>query len=122
MADFELTIRRGDDRVLDLTIVQEDGVTPQNLTGALLWFTGKRRIGDADTAAVLAYRQGAGITVTNATGGTATVLIAGTDTAGLPDGDVALLCDVQIKPAGGRLYTAAAGRLTVKPDVTRAVS
>lgn len=119
---FDLTIRRGDDRMLDLAIVQDDGVTPQDLSGALLWFTAKRRLSDADADAVLAYREGAGITITNAAAGTATVLVVGTDTAGLADGDIALLCDVQIRPLGGRVYTAAYGRLIVQPDITRSTS
>lgn len=120
--DFDLTIRRGDDRQLSVTIYQEDGTTPQNLAGAALWFTGKLHLKDSDADAVLAYTRDAGITVTSEPNGTATVQIAGADTAGLPDGAIPLRCDIQVKTATNDVYTAAYGRIMVAADVTRASS
>lgn len=120
--DFDVTIRRGDDRQLAVTIYQENGVTPQNLSGASLWFTGKLHLRDSDADAVLAYTRGAGITVTSDPNGTATVQIVGADTAALPDGAIPLRCDIQVKTASGNVYTAAYGRIMVAADVTRATS
>lgn len=108
---------RGDDASFVVTALQGDGVTPQPITGATLWFTAKHRRSDLDAAAVF-QKTGAAITIVDGPGGIARVDVAAADTAGLT-ASTTLWWDFQSK-AGGKVKTLAGGKLHVELDVTRA--
>lgn len=118
--DIELVFR-GDTPVLGLTVFQEDGVTPYDLTGHAIWMTAKRNKDDADLDAVFQVSTTSGaITITNAAGGVAQIVPPTTATSGLT-ADEKLFYDVQVRNlAGTRTHTTTYGRLTVRRDVTRA--
>lgn len=109
---------RGDSERYLLTLT-EDGA-PLNLTGAEIWMTAKRDVGALDADAVFQKSVGAGITITNAVGGLATVDLVPADTSDLPAATTWLVYDVQVKLADGRILTPLTGALAVEPDVTLA--
>jgi len=78
------------DHVFEFTIYQEDGVTPQNITGwELSWFL-KRGEGDPDAAALLAKTTGGSpteIDIVNGATGRVDVIVLAADTAGIRGGD-----------------------------------
>src|SRR5690242_17728074 len=79
-----LAFSRGDTVLLDLTFTT-DG-SPENLTGAEIFFTAKEELASADSGATIRKNSGGlgGITVTSAAGGTAQVQINPVDTSALP--------------------------------------
>jgi len=112
------SIVRGDGEVYTIPVTQA-GV-PVDLTGATLWYTAKRLLTDADSAAVI--RKGTlspliGITITNPAGGIAAIALLGTDTDGLAD--TKLYHDAQYQLAGEQPHTLFVGQLKITPDVTR---
>lgn len=112
MADLSMT--RGDTPTFDLTITDAAG-DAVDLTDATIAFTAKRSI--ADSATVFQKTVGSGVTVTNAAGGLASVLLAAGDTTALPDRTIALHYDVEVVESDGTKTTVASGLLTVSPDV-----
>ena len=107
-----LTLTRGDDRVLTVTLSEPVS------DGARLDFTVKRRISDADDDAVLQKQSDDdGITLDEAAG-TAEIRIAGADTAEL-DVEPRYVWDIQMTASEGEVTTLASGRLVLRPDVTR---
>lgn len=73
----------GEDKFLDWTIFQADGVTPQNITGWALEWTLRRTIAEADPP-VLTKSTASGITITGGAQGQLRVTILDTDTNTLP--------------------------------------
>lgn len=133
MSDSQnISVRRGDTNTIYVSVTRTDpvtlGVAPVNLTSAKVWFTAKRRRGDADSAAVI--RKGntgtgfTGITVTDATNGKVSIVLDPSDTTGLESDLVYLYYDVQTfelsPPPNGTYTTVASGQLLVSDDVTRA--
>lgn len=121
---YPLTMRRGDTPVWELAVVEEDG-SPFDLTGCTLYFTAKLLITDADPG-LFQLTNGAGITVTDAAGGLATIQPARADTSGLNQ-DTKLFVDVQVsRAAPAETFTVwpladdYPGELWVYRDVTRA--
>lgn len=114
-----IAIVRGDTAVLDVAITRSG--SPVDLTGATLWFTAKRAKSDPDAVAVIAKSTASGITVTSASGGTATITIDPDDTSDLTSA-TALVFDVQLKESGGRITTVDSGTLRVTLDVTQATA
>jgi hypothetical protein len=122
---FRLEMYRGDGRTISIVATyptgHEQAGQPFVLLDKTVWFTAKRNVSDADSAAVLAKKTGGfGIEVDAGEPNRATVTIAPGDTSSLVKG-VQLHCDVQAKPADGDPVTLAVGTLTVKDDITRAV-
>jgi hypothetical protein len=116
----EVVITKGDDELIDLAFKQTDGVSPLNITGNLgIWFTAKHSSLDEAEDAVIAKTSNpaAGVTVTDAVNGLATVAITPVDTEDLEP--CVLVWDCQIKDAGGKIRTAAKGLLRIVHDVTR---
>lgn len=111
-----LTVIRGDDEVLALSVVDADGV-PVNLTTAELWFTVKRKLSDPDSDAIIQKTTGAGIEH-EAEAGSATIYLEPSDTEGLAARQQTFRFDVQLKEQDGRISTILRDYLTVKPDVT----
>lgn len=116
MNDF-LTMVRGDSASWLLSATLNGA--PYNVAGCLIWFSGKRSVADGDVDAVFMKTLGGGVTVTDAANGLVTVTLSPTDTETLPSSRVILDWDLQVKTAGGAIYTVALGKLTVFPDVTR---
>jgi hypothetical protein len=109
----QLSMFRGNTMVFDFSITL--GGNPFDLTGAGLWFTAKTS--PAATAVVFQKTLGTGITVTDAAQGTGVIHLEPGDTSGLPSRQVPLYFDLEIEVAGA-VYTVAAERLVVEPDVT----
>jgi len=88
---------------------------PLDLPGAGLWFTAK--ISPAASTTGFHKTLGAGITVTAPASGIGLIQWAAEDTSVLPSPPVQLYFDLEVEVQGA-VYTAAAGRLVVEPDVT----
>ena len=116
--DFKL--ERGDTRHMPFAVTLN--AAPYNLTGLYLWFTAKRKLSDADGAAVFQKTVGAGITLDGGTGGTGDILILPTNSSGLPDKMTTLYYDLQMKTATGEIYTPSQGELLFEADVTKAIT
>jgi hypothetical protein len=112
---MDLTLRRGDTRTLTIPLV--DDVTALAYTppaGATAIFTIKRRLTDADNAALVQKATGGlGITFS---GTNALVSILNADTATLTD--TLAYYDVQVQETGGRVLTAAFGKIALPKDAT----
>jgi len=114
----DLRIARGDKVALSIKAKKADG-TPQPLTGAVLTFTAKDRLTDADPGVFQKTSPAGGITIDDAANGLATVTIAAADTSGFA-GPRTLYWDVQMDVAAtGDKKTLDSGKLSVSPDVTR---
>lgn len=116
MPDFQIT--KGDTPTFNVAVTQGGSVF--SLVGCSMWFTAKYAYRDLDAAAVFQKTIGAGITVTNAALGLATVTLAAIDTSPLAAVKVLLVWDLQVRTAGGKTYTVSSGNLIVFPDVTLA--
>lgn len=97
-----------------------------NLTGAKIWFTAKRAFADADNAALIALSTDtAGITITDALNGLATLVIPPASTSSLttptPPAPLTLYYDIQVKESDGTVTTVQQGRLHIRGDVTRSI-
>lgn len=130
MADFDLEIRRGDDRVIVVTATYPEAIPDQDveqgdpypLTGKDMWVTGKLGLLDDDAEAVFQKTNGAGITVRGSPEEhIAEVRLIAADTADLPGSETHLVCDAQVKTEDNEIWTIAFGTLTVLPDVTQAI-
>ena len=91
------------------------GGNPLDLTGAGLWFTAKTS--PTATATVFQKTLGAGITVTDPASGVGLIQLAPGDTSALASRQVQLYFDLEVEAAEA-VYTVAAGRLVVEPDMT----
>lgn len=107
-----LTMTRGKSGVFFLTVVQMDGVTPQDLTGVTLYFHC-----DVGGIEIDLSSPSGGITITDAAGGLATVTIDPADTDAVPvtgiyQGPFEVTLD-----DGTNVYVVDDGTLTVSPNV-----
>ena len=114
-----LTMTRGDTPEWALTVVAADG-SPFDLTDYEVYFTAKRLLTDADPG-VFQLTVGAGVTVTDAAGGLATIQPRRGDTNTLTE-DVRLFYDVQLSQEASpdQTFTVDSGTLVITRDVTRA--
>lgn len=98
-----------------LTVTQSDGVTAQDLTGTTLYFHAANGAGFT----IDKNSGGAGITVTNAAGGLATLRIDPADTAALVIASTGVLqmpCELTLK-SGTLAYEIANGTMTITANV-----
>ena len=113
MAALSLSMTRDKTAVFYLTVVEYDGVTPQNLTGSTLYF-------HAATSQGFYINKNSpsdGIVVTDATGGLATLTIDPADTTDLAEnGNYAMPCELTLVN-GGATYELNRGTLRVLPNV-----
>lgn len=109
-----LSMTRAKTAVFFLTVTQSDGVTPQNLTGSVLWFhAAESLVGFAMDK----YSPSNGITITNSVGGLATLQIEPTDTTALPnDGVFNMPCELTLQN-GAEAYELTSGTITVAANV-----
>ena len=116
-----LSMFRGDDESFDVAVVEADGTTPVNLSGATLRFTAKQKINDLDASAVIELSTDEGtITVTDATHGLARLDVPAAQTD-LLTRDLRLVWDLQITDIFSKVRTVATGHLIVRRDITRTV-
>jgi hypothetical protein len=113
MQQQQLTMFRGNTMVFDFSITL--GGNPVDLTGAGLWFTAKTSPGTS--AVVFQKTVGQGITVTDVASGVGLIELVPADTGALGARTVRLYFDLEVEIADA-VYTVAAGRLVVDPDVT----
>lgn len=112
----DIVMKRGDTLVIDLTVTRNAAAV--NLTGASLWMTAKTDFSGADPGQ-FQKTVGVGITITNAAGGLAQIVVAPADTDAVGATTTTFKYDIQLKEASGRVSTIQIGLLTVEPDVTR---
>lgn len=111
---------RGDSRLISVSILQSDGVTPFNLTGCEVFFTvnaNSDNTSDNDTSAVIALKTS---TFTNPASGVATIQISNTNTQDITPGTY--FYDVQLKDANGNITSLAQNQFIIIADVTRSIS
>ena len=97
------------------------GSVPVNITGWKFWHTVKRHSLDPDLQAIWqGTSDGGQIIIVAAVVGRGTSTMPPQATVGFPDGDVALLYDLQIKDVAGNVFTIESSTVVVHPDVTRA--
>lgn len=112
---------RGDDRVIDVTVTDKDGAPVNLATVSALWFTVKSKVTDLDGMSIIRKTLGAGITVVNASLGTAKVAIDAADTRDWPGKrGQTFFWDLQGKDNSGKIITLDRGVFVVMADVTRA--
>jgi hypothetical protein len=102
-----LTVTAGDDRDLELTLVDGAG-SPLDLTGASLWFT---------VEGLFQKTIGDGITVSVPIDGVAVISVSAADTSGVSV-RTARRYDVQVRTAAGKTKTPVKGTFVILPDVT----
>lgn len=113
-----IKLRRGDSRTITIAVVDSAG-DPYDLTGLTVWFTAKTKYSLADASAEIKKTIADGISVAS---NVATISIDPDDTNSLPDRDNFLQYDFQIKDGSGGIYTVAAGKMVIEPDVTKAIT
>jgi len=123
-------MKRGDDKTVQFTV---DGskLPVDGLASFTMWFTAKQQVSDLDADAqwekvgapgnlgdftIVAVGDPESFPPTN---GVVNCRIRPADTDQLPDYDVVLTWDFQLKDATGLITTSADGTLTVQPDITR---
>jgi hypothetical protein len=121
-----IEIYRGDTTTIPFSVSRS--TLPVDLTSAVIWFTLKSSVVDADVAAVLQKSSvDGGITILDQTTdrGKASINLAPGDTATLGltvSGPVVYQYDIQVKEASGRVSTVATGAFVLRPDVTRSTA
>lgn len=121
-----LTMTRGDTKKWDFTVTDENDAAVSLASHAGFWFTAKRSIADSDASAIFQKHlatgatSGSGFSIAAGAGGTGSVQLSPSDTSGLEDAIVQLSYDIQFIDVNANKYTAAIGKLTVRPDVTLA--
>ena len=116
-----LTLRKGDDQVIRGAVTDRDPQSPQpvDITGWTIWFSVKRKYPDADGAAVLVKKTGAGITITDAGGGKFAITLVPADLASIPNAQRShFRYDVQVRNEHLKIHTLGDGDLTVLGDIT----
>lgn len=124
-------MKRGDDKTVQFTVdgskLPSDGVA-----SFTFWFTAKQQVSDPDVSAIWEKTGHTGamgdftiVAVGNpnsnpVTNAVVNCAIHPADTNALPDYDVVLLWDFQVKDSSNHITTSADGTLTVQPDITRA--
>jgi hypothetical protein len=114
---------RGDSATFQSTI---SNLGISGLTGSSMWFTVKYAYTDIDAAKILSKTVGNGITIVQAGGsginGIVNISINPADTANVPEQQITLVWDLQMKDTNGVVTTVDKGTLVVSPDVTQATT
>lgn len=112
-----LKMVRGDTFPFTINVILDGN--PVDLTGGSLTMTCKYSVYDETADAVFVLTSPSdGITITDATGGTAFIQIDPTNTLDLPLHLVSLPYDIQYVDSSSNIYTVMSGLLQVYPDVT----
>ena len=105
-----LSVIQGNDVTVDLSVFEEDGATPQDLTGLTPQLLVKDSQYDADATATV-FTVGAGLTITNLTLGLLTALLPRT----LLAVSTGLWYRLDVADGSGEITTCIYGPLTVTP-------
>lgn len=117
---------RGDTREWSFTVRDENASTVSLASHNGIRFTAKRSFADPDASAIFqkslpsGATSGDGFFISDLANATGSVQLSPSDTSGLEAAIVQLSYDLQFVDASANKYTIAAGRLTVRPDVTLA--
>jgi hypothetical protein len=113
-----VTIRRGDNATLKVTVYKGVTTTVADLTGSKLYFTVKQRESDADSKAVLSKTSdaGGGMAISEPLSGEVLITISAEESRSLLTGTHWF--DIQLKDSLDRIYTVLAGNVVVDADVT----
>lgn len=109
---------RGDTRVINITCLQSDGVTPINLTGAKVYFTVNASNNPADDTG--AAFQKTTIVHTAPLLGQTSVTVVNADTQSLTPGNY--YYDVQLKDATGNITSLKQDIFTINADIGRSIT
>lgn len=121
----KIEMTRGDTRQWAFSITDANGSAVNIASHGGFYFTGKRSLADPDASAIFqkhivaAAATGGGFAIASATLGYGTVKLDPSDTSSLEAAIVQLSYDLQYVDVSGSKYTVAAGKLTVRPDVTQ---
>lgn len=110
---------RGDTYRIDGQVLDGDGVTPVNISGATITLTYKLRYSDTNLNAIFSLSTADDITITSAPLGTYTAEIKPSKTKDLAQDSLSGVYDIQIVLSNTKTYTLESGTLTLTPDVTR---
>lgn len=111
-----MTMTRDKTGVFFLSVYQTDGTTPQDLTGAILYFHAAQA---GQTFVIDKNSSGSGIVISSTAGGTdcAALTIDPADTTALPaDGVAVIECELTMV-LGSADYELASGLLRILPNV-----
>ena len=114
-----LRMYRGDTQTFDVLVTNLDDGTPVDITSSALRFTAKYRASDGDDEAIIIKTSEYGGINLGYGEGEATITIEPEDTEDLTK-RTELLWDLQLTDVGGAVKTAAAGRLIIYADISRA--
>jgi hypothetical protein len=119
----DLSITRGDSRTFRLTSVDFDGSPTDFTTYNRVWFTVKRALTDADSAAIVAKTLLNGITILSTDHSKLDVVIEPGDTSILTivGAQLVLFYDLQTQDSFGNINTPQSGSFTITADITRAI-
>lgn len=102
---------------VDLAFTEADG-TPLNITGGTVRFMMKANESDLDAAAIVSKQTGSGVTITDASLGTAEATITSTDLATIPQ--TKLFCEGAVYVSGQCIARTETVLVTVKTNVIKA--
>lgn len=113
-----IELRRGDDRILTVTVPPVGGVPVDLSTCQQVTFTAKRSLVDDDADAVLRYDLSDGIAVDVDDTAVALITVPAAD-SDILEAPALFVWDVEIVDVDGLTATVADGYLRLVPDVTR---
>jgi hypothetical protein len=114
MTAFDLEIVQGDSRTATITVIDPSTNLPFNLTGKRLIFTAKAH--QYGAVAFVKSSPGAGITITNAAGGLASMALDSADTLNYADTTI-LQCSLHMDNNPGNSVALAMGTLRVIAEI-----
>ncbi len=115
-AEHNFEMHRGDDKEITFTVVEEDLVTPVDITGATFTWVLARK--DADSTipsgpALVTKTESSGVVVVDAPTGKVRVDLGPGDTTGLVPGEYYQECEMVLTKTSTVLY----GAVTVRKDI-----
>lgn len=116
--ELDLTVNQGATLAIQFTLYDDDGVTPQDLTGYTFRCQGRRSYQSETTEWDLDNGAKGGITVDDAAAGEFTVTLSDTVTAAIAVG-ASGVWDVEAEDASGTVTRVAEGKWILSPEVTR---
>ena len=113
-----LTVFRDEVTYININVVEEDGITPYDLTSTIIEFTSKWTIQDTDAAIYLSSVDSGEIAIIDAADGTLKLIFTADKTTDLPISTLELPYQISITDSGGDRFSSIFGTLRVLPNVT----
>lgn len=114
------TIVKGQTLRIKSTVYSDDGVTPANITAALITTMIKKSYKDIDANAVLTKTQAAGVTITSGVNGTCETLFTAAETLTFQSGS--LFYEILVKLASGEHIRSGAVEFIVDNNLIKALN